>query len=145
MLSHFGGLHCSLLALLVLCSGGPSVKAEGQEHACPLPANIRPVVYLSGFGGGALFDSANGFSLEFPDAERDPGVDDGLGFFGNITADLSLSLNWSAQNLVQEKSSIGPEAFPGDELPGSAGPLRDLLVQVLRNAVTTNASGAGTV
>ena len=107
------------LAVSALCS---PVNAEGHEDTCSLPAGIRPVVYLTGFGSGALFDSDNGFAVAFPDLQRDPETDDGLGFFGNITADVSLPLNWNAADLTQEESPLGPEGSQETSCPGSSPP-----------------------
>lgn len=128
-----------MLAVATLCGALTSVRASGHEAGCALPPNIRPVVQINGFGTGILFDSANGFIPAFPDL-NERADDDGLGFFGNITADLSGSLEWNAANLTQEKSPIGPEASPEDALPGLVGPSRQKLdlVRLVRMTICTS-------
>jgi hypothetical protein len=126
---HFG-LGTILLTFLLaaaLCAVS-SVRAADDEERCLLPRNIRPVVMVGGFSTGALLDSSNGFVIAYPDLEREP--DDGLGIFGNITADVTLSLQWNASDLTQEASPLGPEASPDDLLPGLVGPVREVLTQV---------------
>lgn len=87
------------------------------------------MVQINGFTSGALFDSSDEYNLAFPDLDREVG--DGAGGFGNVTADLSLSLKWN-QDLTQQESPIGPEISPEDVLPGLEGPVNARIRLVCR-------------
>eukprot|EP00892_Ulva_mutabilis_P005840 jgi/Ulvmu1/3628/UM017_0040.1 len=104
------------LSAIILCIVGlvgvpQPVQAQGEQ--CALGPYLRPVIVTTGFRGSLLFNSSNEFSVEWLDpADLVP---------GNGTEaqdDLRLPLKWNPANLTQEQTPVGPEAFPGDEMPG---------------------------
>jgi hypothetical protein len=95
-----------LLALLSLPS---SAQNGGFVDECD-GKGIRPVILIGGFQASNLYDSSNGFALEW----RDPKDFDADGGGGG---DLKLPVEWDSQLLEQAQTPIGVEESPDDTLP----------------------------
>lgn len=101
------------VAASVALLAGQASLARAAEEQCQLGPYIRPIIMMSGFGGSPLFNSSNDFKLEWVDLEDfAPDADP------NAADDFFLPITWNEANLTQDKSPVGPEAFPGDEMPG---------------------------